>query len=309
MHFTVCISQNLFLAMHFTVCISQYAFHNMHSQYAFHNVNFTVCILVCISQNVYDRMHFTVCILQCAFYSVHFTVCISQYAFHSMHLTVWISQYAFHNMHFSMYCSMHFTFHSMHVTVCIFNYAFHSMHITVCISHYAFHSMHFTLFTLPYGEHVKITSLEPWVSESVRYVPLKMHTLKRLHIKIDFFLLFSASRHFNRTIKYQLNIINYFRTKKALTSKIWLDSKTYFCIKVLWVFSGGTFVLEPQAFSTYRKKKKLTEKIFQNFQVGMLSNLCLILLTLPFPCRISSWSQRTSVTSWSMRLVCYRIGI
>ena len=30
---------------------------------------------------------------------------------------------------------------------------------------------------------------------------------------------------------------------------------------------GGTFILESQAFCTYRKKKKLTEKIFHNFKV------------------------------------------
>ena len=37
-------------------------------------------------------------------------------------------------------------------------------------------------------------------------------------------------------------------------------------ISISW-FSGGTFILESQAFCTYRKKKKLTEKIFHNFKV------------------------------------------
>ena len=32
---------------------------------------------------------------------------------------------------------------------------------------------------------------------------------------------------------------------------------------------GGTFILESQAFCTYRKKKKLTEKIFHNFKVAI----------------------------------------
>ena len=39
-------------------------------------------------------------------------------------------------------------------------------------------------------------------------------------------------------------------------------------------FSGGTFFLESQAFCTYRKKKKLTEKIFHNFKVISWQESC-----------------------------------
>ena len=45
-----------------------------------------------------------------------------------------------------------------------------------------------------------------------------------------------------------------------------LNNSQLLWISISW-FSGGTFILESQAFCTYRKKKKLTEKIFHNFKV------------------------------------------
>ena len=69
----------------------------------------------------------------------------------------------------------------------------------------------------------------------------------------------------------------------------------------VWIscLSGGTFILESQAFCTYRKKKKLTEKIFHNFKVISFDVTNIIDGTSFF--RTSSWNQKISPISWFMR--------